>query len=98
MQGELKTEKQYIEIFESLEEEIGREKLQTVHIHFTNIEFNKKSGEVRHLDLSDEVFGPDYKPFLKAVKKMNLTPTIINESREFQFRDAKTMRVWYNKL
>lgn len=95
--GILKEKGDFLKVFDDIERISGREKLQKLHVHFSKIEYTKK-GEVRHLTFEDEVYGPDYKPFLEAVKEKNITPYIICESAGTQDVDAKTMKDFYFAL
>ena len=84
-------------MFDDIERLSGKDKLEKLHVHFSKIEYTKK-GEVRHLTFEDEVYGPDYKPFLEAVKERGLKPYIICESAGTQDIDAKAMKEYYNSL
>lgn len=96
-QGSLKTEADFEKIFLLGIEKLGLERMKNVHIHFSKIEYGAK-GEIRHLTFEDEKYGPDFKPLVKAIKKLNLAPIIICESRGTQTRDAITMKQIYESL
>ncbi len=93
-QGSLKTEQDYQDRLEYMINELGMEKMQSFHIHFSKIEFSAK-GEVRHLTNRDEIFGPDFMPLAKVLKKLNLTPYIVSESAGTQDIDALEMKKMY---
>ena len=95
--GILKTEADFLKVFDDITRISGEEKLKKLHVHFSKIEYTLK-GEVRHLTFADEVYGPDYKPFLQAVKTRGLTPYVICESAGTQDIDAKTMKEYYTSL
>ena len=97
MQGELKTEDDYRKIFDYCLNKLGRFKTENLHIHFSKIEYTNK-GEVKHLDFSDEKYGPDYLPMLKVIKEYNLKPTVICESKGKMATDALILKNIYNKL
>lgn len=93
--GSLKTEQDYMSRLEYMINELGYEKMQNFHIHFSKIEYTLK-GEVRHLTFEDEVYGPEFLPLAKALKKLNLYPYVICESAGTQDKDALTMQKLYN--
>lgn len=97
MQGNLKTEDDYKRIFDLSCEKLGEEKTKNCHIHFSKIEFSDK-GEVKHVNLDNQVYGPDFKPLAKVIQKYNLTPTIICESKERMMEDAITLNKIYSEV
>ncbi len=96
-QGSLKTEEDFLKIFEKGIEKIGFDKINNCHIHFSKIKYGEK-GEIAHLTFEDDVFGPNYEPFLDCVHKLKLNPTIISESRGTQAQDSKTMADYFKSL
>lgn len=96
-QGSLKTEQDYLHILNLAIEKLGFERVKNVHIHFSKIEYGAK-GEIRHLTFEDEKYGPEFLPLAKAIKKLDLSPIIICESRGTQTRDAMTMKQMYENL
>ena len=92
--GSLKTEKDFIDRLEYMIGKLGYDKMKDFHVHFSKIEYSAK-GEIRHLTFEDEKFGPDYKPFISAIKKLDLTPYIVSESAGTQDVDALTMKNCY---
>lgn len=97
LQGGLQTQQDYEDIFNYCFEKLGEFKTKNCHIHFSKIEYSSK-GEVRHLDFSDNVYGPDFEPLAKAIKKLNLTPTIICESKDKMMEDAILMKKIFEKV
>ena len=95
-QGCLKTESDYREVIKYLIDELGMEKAQLLHIHFSKIEFGQK-GEIRHLTLEDEVYGPDFAPLAKVLKEFGLEPTIICESQKVMGKDALELKNIYEQ-
>jgi len=96
MQGGLKTEDDFRKIFDYSLEKLGRFKTENLHIHFSKIEFSNK-GEIKHLDLSDTIFGPDFSVLSKVIKEYNLSPTVICESRGKMATDAlKLKNIYFN--
>ena len=92
--GSLKTEQDYLDRLNFMIDELGYEKMQNFHIHFSKIEYSAK-GEVRHLTFEDNHYGPDFSPLAKALKKLKLTPYIICESAGTQDLDALNMQNIY---
>ena len=97
LQGKLKTEKDFEEIFTYLIDKIGLDKVDNIHIHFSKIEYGEK-GEIKHLTFDDNVFGPEFEPLAKVIKKLKLNPVIICESRGTQAEDANEMKRIYENL
>lgn len=96
-QGSLKTEQDYSDILQYCLAELGEFKTKNLHIHFSKIEYTLK-GEVKHLTLDDNVYGPEFEPLAKVIKKMNLTPTIICESKEIMMEDAILLKNIYESV
>ncbi|MBQ9786273.1 MAG: endonuclease IV [Clostridia bacterium] len=94
MQGALKTSEDYKKIIDYSLEKLGQDKTKNCHIHFSKIEFTEK-GEVKHLNLDDSVYGPEFEPLVKVIKEYNLTPTIISESKERMMEDAILLKRIY---
>jgi len=89
--GGLKTEADYDEIVSYLLAELGYERINNMHIHFSKIEYGK-SGEIRHLTFKDDKYGPDFAPLATVLRKYKLNPTIICESEGTQAEDALEMK------
>lgn len=95
--GMLKGEEDYEKIIKLAVEKLGYERVNNVHIHFSKIEYTIK-GEVKHLTFDDEIYGPDFLPLAKVIKKYNLHPMIICESKGTQTRDAILMKEMYESV
>lgn len=95
--GTLKTEEDYEEIIKYLIEKLGYERANKVHIHFSKIEYGAK-GEIKHLTLEDEIYGPEFLPLAKVLKKYNINnAVVICESKEQMAIDAKILMDIYNQ-
>lgn len=92
--GCLKTEDDYRTIIKYLIDELGMEKAKLLHIHFSKIEYGDK-GEIRHLTLDDNVYGPEFEPLAKVLKEFKLEPTIICESNGVMALDALKLKHIY---
>lgn len=93
--GSLKTEKDFEDVFMILKKYIG-ERYKKVHIHFSKIEYGKK-GEIKHLTFEDSVYGPEFKPLAKVLKKLGIEANVVCESRGTQTKDACQMKNLYYK-
>jgi len=94
--GSLKTEEDYDRIIYKMIEELGMEKIRNLHIHFSKVEYTK-GGEKRHLTFSDTVYGPEFPPLAKVLKKYGLEPTVVCESDGTMAEDAVTMKAEFNE-
>ncbi len=91
--GSLKTEDDFAKVFEVFKKYLG-DRFNKVHIHFSKIEYGKK-GEIKHLTFDDNMYGPEFEPLAKVLKKYNVEACIVSESRGKQTRDAVIMRNIY---
>ena len=89
--GGLKTEADYDEIVSYLLAELGVDRVNSMHIHFSKIEYGK-AGEIRHLTFADKVYGPEFSPLAAVIRKHKLNPVIICESEGTQAEDAVEMK------
>jgi deoxyribonuclease-4 len=95
--GNFGTYEDYKKVFDYSIQKIGYERTKTCHIHFSKIEYGAK-GETRHLNYLDENFGPNFEPLARVLKDLNLTPTIICESRDRMAEDALIFKQIYENL
>ena len=95
--GSLKTQEDYQSRLQYMIDNLGYEKMKHFHVHFSKIEYTQK-GEVRHLTFEDEIYGPDFAPLSKALKKLGLEPFIICESAGTQSDDALAMKNYYMEI
>ncbi len=96
-QGALKTKDDFKRIFDKCIDKLGFDKTNHCHIHFSKIKYGEK-GEIAHLTFEDEVYGPNFQPFLECIKEMKLNPVVISESKGTQAEDSKTMSEYYKNL
>ena len=96
-QGSLKTEEDYLSRLQYMIAELGYERMQHFHVHFSKIMYSAK-GEVKHLTFADDIYGPEFEPLAVALKKLRLEPYIVSESDGLQAEEAQVMRDIYNKL
>ena len=95
--GVLKTTTDFENIFTSIKDALGTDRLKCFHSHFSKIEYTT-GGEKRHLTFADTVFGPKYEPVMELTYKYGCDPTFICESAGTQAEDAKTMKDYYSSL
>jgi len=93
-QGSLITQADYAAVFDALENTLGADRLQNVHIHFSRVEFSA-AGERRHWTLSDTQYGPEFAPLAVELAARRLTPVVICESRGTMAGDAVEMKKIY---
>lgn len=96
-QGALKNDEDYKKILGKCFEVIGEEKTKKCHIHFSKIEYSSK-GEVKHLTLEDDIYGPEFEPLAKVLKEYEMNSIVICESKEFMARDAVILKKIYNNI
>ncbi len=94
LQGKLNYD-EYRKIFDYSIKKLGIEKTQKIHIHFSKIEFSSK-GEIKHLTLEDDKYGPQFEPLAEVIKEYNLQQaTIICESKNIMAQDAKKLKTQF---
>lgn len=95
--GALKEYADYLHIFDTIENGLGKDRLNCFHSHFSRIEFTA-GGEKCHHTFSDTQYGPEYQPVMEIIYKKGLHPTIVCESAGTQAEDALTMKRYYEGL
>ena len=96
-QGSLVTVDDYKRRLEYMIAELGFERMEHFHVHFSKIMYSVK-GEVKHLTFADTVYGPEFDPLAVALKALNLKPYIVSESAGMQVEEAEIMKKIYNSL
>ncbi|MEG0692272.1 MAG: TIM barrel protein [Oscillospiraceae bacterium] len=94
--GGIKSQTDYENILNTIENALGLDRLKIFHSHFSKIEYTDKGGEKRHLTFKDEVYGPLFEPLAELIAKKSLTPTFICESAGTQAEDAAQMKKLYH--
>ena len=95
--GVFKTSDDYLRVFDKISSRMGGFTAENLHCHFSKIEYTS-SGEKRHLTFADTVYGPDFEPFIEAIVKGKLSPTVICESAGTQSIDALSMKALYKSM
>ncbi|MEG0570659.1 MAG: TIM barrel protein [Oscillospiraceae bacterium] len=93
--GKLDSKQKFNEVIETVENQLGSDRLKVFHSHFSKIEYTLNGGEKKHLTFSDEVYGPTFEPLGEIIAQKGLTPTIICESAGTQAEDASQMKKAY---
>lgn len=93
-QGSLGSSEDFEEVFDRVEERLGKESANRVHIHFSRIEYGK-SGEIRHLTFDDGTFGPFFEPLAVVLARREYRPVVICESAGTMAEDALKMKDSY---
>lgn len=93
--GILKSKEDYAVLFDRMEEVLGYERMKRFHAHFSKIEYNRRSGEIRHLTFANEQYGPEFKYAAELIAERRYEPTIICESAGTQAEDALVMKMQY---
>jgi deoxyribonuclease-4 len=85
---------EFIAILKQVEERLGREALEQMHIHLSGIQYGQK-GELKHLNLKDSDLR--YVELLRALKELEVKGLIICESPDRE-GDAQLLQETYNSL
>ncbi len=92
--GKANSHPEFMAVLKQMEETLGREGLDNMHIHLSGIEYGPK-GEKKHLPLSESDF--QYTALLKALKKYNVSGCVICESPNRE-EDALLLQETYEAL
>ena len=95
--GGLTTEEALRQVFETVENRLGVERMRSFHSHFSKIQYTT-GGEKCHLTFADTQYGPDFDPVAKLVAEKKCEPVFICESAGTQAEDAAAMRDIYRQL
>ncbi|NSW90965.1 MAG: TIM barrel protein [Firmicutes bacterium] len=95
--GNLKTAEDFRRVLDRVEEVLGYERMQKLHIHFSRIEFTR-GGEKKHWTLADTQYGPEFHPLVEVICEKRMEPVVICESRENMAEDALELKRIYNEI
>lgn len=96
--GGLVTKKDFEDIFDIIENNLGFDRLKVFHSHFSRIEYTTPGGEKRHTIFDDTLWGPEFDFCGELIYKKNLSPIIICESAGTMAEDALKMKKYYLNL
>ncbi|MBQ4137057.1 MAG: TIM barrel protein [Clostridia bacterium] len=88
------SEDDYKRTFDLIGDTLGDKYAQTLHCHFSKIEFTG-AGEKKHVRFCDEGFEPPFEPLCNYIAKAGLEPRIICESAGTMADDALLMKKCY---
>lgn len=92
--GQFNTEDEFVEVLTNLENELGRNTIDNMHIHVSGIATNSK-GDLKHLNIDDSSF--DWKALIRALKRVEAKGYVICNSPNLEV-DAKKMKDYYLAL
>ena len=92
--GEVNTEEEWREMLTLIEEELGREALDSMHIHVSGIHYTEK-GERHHLNLQESDLR--WEDLLKVLKEFGVKGVVISESPNIE-GDAILMKKKYEQI
>ena len=95
--GSLKNSGDFEDLLNKIENKLGVYRMKNLHCHFSRIQYSS-GGEVKHLNYTDEGFGPEFEPFAEALIKKDASPVIICESAGNQAIDAVTFKNIYENM
>lgn len=94
--GGMKTIRDFTEVLDKIENELGYDRLRVIHSHFSRIEYTA-CGEKKHWTLDDTQFGPEFELLAEALLRKNVEPVVICESRGHMAEDALKLKGIYEK-
>ncbi len=82
----------YMPVFEKIEQNLGKNIVENLHIHYSKIEYTGKGEKMHHTN--DSNWGPNIEPLFKIIKEQGYKPILINESPELESDAKKLMDLW----
>ena len=92
--GRINSYEEFSEVLARIEEVLGREALENMHMHVSGIEYGEK-GEIRHLNLEESDF--NYVDLLKVLRDFGVKGVLICESPSLE-DDALLLKNSYEHL
>ena len=96
--GSLKTAQDFGRVLDTIENCLGRERMQRFHIHFSKIQYTLNGGEKCHLTFADREYGPEFEPLAEELAKCGAAPVVICESAGTQAEDAAAMKAFWKNV
>ncbi|MBR1832697.1 MAG: TIM barrel protein [Ruminiclostridium sp.] len=95
--GGIKSESDYADILDEIENKLGHDRLKHFHVHFSKIMYTT-GGEKMHLTFDNNEYGPQFEPLMEQFAKRGLEPSIVCESSGTQAEDAAQMKKYYEGI
>lgn len=95
--GKMNSKEEFRYVLDTIQNELGSDRLKCFHSHFSKIEYTEKGGEKRHLTFEDHQYGPEFEPLAELIAQKGLAPTFICESAGTQAEDAAAMKQMYQE-
>ncbi len=95
--GGLKTKEDFEEVFNKIENKLGRERGKSFHVHYSRIEYTN-AGEKKHHTFNETEYEPEFSPIGEIMAERGLTPRIICESAGTQTMDSVAMQEIYKSF
>jgi deoxyribonuclease-4 len=92
--GKVNSYDEFLSVLERVEETLGREALQDMHIHVSGISYGK-GGEIKHLNLEESDFC--YPELLRALSQKKVQGMVICESPNLE-EDALLLKKTYSEV
>jgi len=92
--GKYNTYEEIADVLRKIEQRLGREALDSMHIHISGIEYGNR-GEIKHLNLEESDL--NYTEILKALKDFKVKGVVISESPNIE-EDAILMKKRYETM
>ena len=89
--GAMNTQEDFAAVLDDVETELGLERAQQMHMHFSTIEYTQ-AGERRHRTFADTDYGPRFELLAPLLKKRGYCGTVICECAGTQADDAAAMK------
>ncbi len=94
--GKIRFKDDYLKIMNKIEGELGKEALDNLHIHFTEVVWSEH-GEKYHVELGTNR-GPPFKPLAELIAELGLRPTIVSESPLLDLDAIKMKKIYLSQL
>ena len=94
--GALNTQEDFAAVLDTVETELGLERAQQMHMHFSTIEYTQ-AGEKRHRTFADSDYGPRFELLAPLLKARGYCGTVICECSGTQADDATVMQQMWRK-
>jgi deoxyribonuclease-4 len=92
--GKINSHQEFIDVLDQIEDKLGKEGLENMHIHISGIEYGNR-GEKKHLNLEESDI--HYIELIRALKIRKVKGVVICESPNLE-EDALLLKNTYEKL